>query len=65
MGAAFPPKGKSASETTLDPEKSRTGTTVIMEQVTASGLFTAKETHEINRCRLYLQEFFLSDITDL
>jgi hypothetical protein len=35
-----------------------------MERIKAPGIFTTRELQEINRCRLYLQVFFLSDITD-
>jgi hypothetical protein len=35
-----------------------------MERITAPGIFTTRELQEIKRCRLYLQVFFLSDITD-
>jgi hypothetical protein len=36
----------------------------IMETITASGRFRPVEMREINRCRLYLQVFFTSDIAD-
>jgi hypothetical protein len=36
----------------------------IMETITASGMFRPAEMREINICRLYLQVFFTSDITD-
>jgi hypothetical protein len=35
-----------------------------MERITAPGIFTTQELQDINRCRLYLQVFFLSDITN-
>jgi hypothetical protein len=35
-----------------------------MERITAPGIFTTQELQDINRCRLYLQVFFLSDIKD-
>jgi hypothetical protein len=47
---------------TLKP--GREGDTLIMERITAPVIFTTQEFQEINRCRLYLQVFFLSDITD-
>jgi hypothetical protein len=36
-----------------------------MEALVASGGFTNKELKEINDCRIYLQSFFISDITNL
>jgi hypothetical protein len=39
--------------------------TVIMEALVASGRFRNKELKEINYCRIYLQEFFISDIMNL
>jgi hypothetical protein len=46
------------------PKPGREGDTLIMERITALGIFTTRELQDINRCRLYLQVFFLSDITD-
>jgi hypothetical protein len=46
------------------PKSGREGDTSIMERITAPEIFTTRELQEINRCRLYLQVFFLSDITD-
>jgi hypothetical protein len=34
----------------------------IMELANSSGLFTAPEIRERNRCRLYFQVFFVSDV---
>jgi hypothetical protein len=36
----------------------------IMEKITASGRFRPAQIREINRCRLYLQVLFTSDIAD-
>jgi hypothetical protein len=36
----------------------------IMETITAFGRFRPVEIREINRCRLYLQVFYTSDIED-
>jgi hypothetical protein len=36
-----------------------------MEALVASGRFRNKELKEINYCRIYLQEFFISDIMNL
>jgi hypothetical protein len=38
---------------------------VIMESLIASSKFTNKELKEINYCRIYLQVFYLSDITNI
>jgi hypothetical protein len=46
------------------PKPGREGDTSIMERITAPGIFTTRELQDINRCPLYLQVFFLSDITD-
>jgi hypothetical protein len=46
------------------PKPGREGDTSIMERTTAPGIFTIRELQEINRCRLYLQVFFLSELTD-
>jgi hypothetical protein len=34
-------------------------------EVFANKDFTAKEMKEINRCRMYLQAFYISDIADI
>jgi hypothetical protein len=47
------------------PEANREQDTVIMETLIASGRFTNKELKEINYCLIYLQELFISDITNL
>jgi hypothetical protein len=36
-----------------------------MESLIASGRFTNKELKEIKKCRIYLQVFYLSDITNV
>jgi hypothetical protein len=45
------------------PEANRQEDTVIMESLVASGRFTKKM--EISYCRIYLQAFFISDLTNL
>jgi hypothetical protein len=46
------------------PTQGRENDNVIMEIITASGRFKPGEMREINICRLYLQVFFASDITE-
>jgi hypothetical protein len=46
------------------PKPGREGAISIMERITAPGIFTTRELHDINRCRLYLQVIFISEITD-
>jgi hypothetical protein len=46
------------------PTHRREKDSAIMETITASGRFKPAEIQEINRCRLYLQVFFTSDIVD-
>jgi hypothetical protein len=46
------------------PKYGRENDNTIMETITASGSFRPVETREINRCRLYLQVFYTSDIAD-
>jgi hypothetical protein len=47
------------------PTENRVHDIAIMESLIASGRFTNKELKEINYCRIYLQVFFLSDITNI
>jgi hypothetical protein len=47
------------------PEANREQDTVIMETLIASGRLTNKELKDINYCHIYLQAFFISDITNL
>jgi hypothetical protein len=47
------------------PEANREHDMVIVETFIASGRFTNKELKDINYCRIYLQAFFISDITTL
>jgi hypothetical protein len=47
------------------PTENRVQDIVIMESLIASGIFTNKELKEINYCRIYLQAFYLSDITNI
>jgi hypothetical protein len=46
------------------PKPGSEGDTSIMERIKAPGIFTTRELQDINTCRLYLQVFFISDITD-
>jgi hypothetical protein len=46
------------------PTHGRENDNAIMETIMASGRFRPAEMREINRCRLYLQVFFTSDIAD-
>jgi hypothetical protein len=47
------------------PIENRERDIVIMESLIASGRFTNKDLKEINYCRIYLQVFYLSDITNI
>jgi hypothetical protein len=47
------------------PQQGRENSVAIMESITSSGLFTARELQEINRWCLYLRMFFILDITDI
>jgi hypothetical protein len=47
------------------PTENRVHDIVIMESLIASGRFTNKDLKEINYCRIYLQSFYLSDITNI
>jgi hypothetical protein len=49
---------------TWKPLRGRKGDVALME-VFANNFFTAKEMKDINRCRIYLQVFYLSDVTDI
>jgi hypothetical protein len=46
------------------PTHGRDNDNAIMETITASGRFIPVDIREINICRLYLQVFFTSDITE-
>jgi hypothetical protein len=46
------------------PTHGRKKDSAIMEKITASGKLKPAEIREINRCRMYLQVFFTSDIVD-
>jgi hypothetical protein len=46
------------------PKYGRENDNATMETITASGRFRPVEIREINRCRLYLQVFYTSDIAD-
>jgi hypothetical protein len=47
------------------PSENRERDIVIMESLIASGRFTNKDLKEMNYCRIYLQVFYLSDITNI
>jgi hypothetical protein len=47
------------------PTENRVRNIMIMESLIASGRFTNKDLKEINYCRIYLQVFYLSDITSI
>jgi hypothetical protein len=47
------------------PTENRERDIVIMESLIASGRFTNKDLKEINYCHIYLQVFYLSDITNI
>jgi hypothetical protein len=47
------------------PIENREPDIVIMESLIASGRFTNKDLKEINYCRIYLQVFYLSNITNI
>jgi hypothetical protein len=49
---------------TWKPLQGRKGDVARME-VFANNNFIAKEMEDINRCRMYLQVFYLSDVTDI
>jgi hypothetical protein len=47
------------------PSENRERDIVIMESLITPGRFTNKDLKEINYCRIYLQVFYLSDITNI
>jgi hypothetical protein len=47
------------------PRLGRINDTAIMDCLAASNQFSREELQEINRCRIYLRVFFLSDITNI
>jgi hypothetical protein len=47
------------------PEVNREQDTVIIEMLIASGRFMNEDLKDINYCCIYLQAFFISDITNL
>jgi hypothetical protein len=47
------------------PTENRIRDIVIMESLIASGRFTNKDLEDINYCRIYLQVFYLYDITNI
>jgi hypothetical protein len=47
------------------PQPARIGDITIMEELTGSALVNKRDLTDINRCRVYLQVFFLSDIVNI
>jgi hypothetical protein len=47
------------------PHSARIGDITIMEELTVSDLVNKRDLADINRCRVYLQVFFLSDIVNI
>jgi hypothetical protein len=47
------------------PQPERIGDITIMEELTGSALVNERDLTEINRCRVYLRVFFLSDIVNI
>jgi hypothetical protein len=58
-------KANTEIECLWQPTENRVHDIVIMESLLASGRFTNKEVKEINYSRIYLQVFYLSDITNV
>jgi hypothetical protein len=47
------------------PQLAQIGVITIMEELTGSALVNKKDLVDINRCRVYLRVFFLSDIVNI
>jgi hypothetical protein len=47
------------------PQTNRQNDVAMMEALTDTGDFSAKDLKEINRCRIYLRVFYISDISTL
>jgi hypothetical protein len=47
------------------PQPARIGDITIMEELTGSALVNKRDLTDINRCRVYLRVFFLSDIVNI
>jgi hypothetical protein len=47
------------------PQPARIGDITIMEELTGSALVNKRDLADINRCRVYLRVFFLSDIVNI
>jgi hypothetical protein len=47
------------------PEKQREGDQALVDIAVKAGTFSNSEMKELNRCIIYLQAFFISDITDI
>jgi hypothetical protein len=45
------------------PQPNRQNDVAVMEALTKTGDFSAKDLREINRCRIYLRVFYISDIS--
>jgi hypothetical protein len=58
-------KSKVEIDVLWQPTENRERDILIMESLIASGRFTNKYLKEINYCRIYLQVFYLSDITNI
>jgi hypothetical protein len=58
-------KAKVEIDGVWQPTENRVHDIVIMESLIASGRFTNKELKEINYCHIYLQSFYISDITNI
>jgi hypothetical protein len=58
-------KGKLNISGMWKPEKEREGDQALMEIAVKEGTFSTSEMKELNRCRIYLQAFLVSDITEI
>jgi hypothetical protein len=47
------------------PHPAIVGDITIMEELTGSALVNKRDLTDINRCRVYLRDFFLSDIVNI
>jgi hypothetical protein len=46
------------------PTNGRASDVALMDELTMQGL-SDKQMQDVNRCRIYLQTFYISDITDI
>jgi hypothetical protein len=58
-------KAKIAISSDWIPQPARIGDITIMEKLTGSALLNKRDLVDINRCRVYLRVFFLSDIMNI